>query len=316
MTRPRPGVDAPLDVLEAGVVTTVGDMDAAVAARILAPLERMRDMTRMLARSPDLFEVRGGRELPDGGLAIMIPDEPFTATLIDPATGCIPPDRPYLMERSGAQNRYVLHDWCPDAGFPPNLTVGLTVVDAIARHGVSHASDDPARPRATPTTTALADVLDVAVRVCERIARDDRVVDRIAMAAIDTAVRDLVTIPGDGAESITFASPWSDAHGIPEGVHPIDAEHPLDAIDPSTVSRMREAMDRHWMLRHRVPLIGMGLTGDVLSMGMMTRGRRDARFAVAGEPRGVERLRRHHHDAGLHARIAGWGCCPPPGDDA
>lgn len=322
MTRPRdtgkirPGIDAPLDVLETGVVTTIGDMDAAVAARILAPLELMRDMTRMLADSPGLFDVHGGRDLPGACLAIMVPDEPFTATLLDPATGCMPPDRPYLMEQAGIQNRYVLHYGSPKAGFPPNKAISLTIVDAIAHDGVSHAPDAPDRPRVTPTTAALADVLDLAVRVCTRIAEDDRIIDRIDMAAIDTALRDLVTMPGGGAEAVTLASPWSDVHGIPEGTHALDAGHPLDAVDPASVSRMRAAMDRHWMLRHRVPLIGMGLTGDMVSIGMMTRGRKDRRFAVAGEPKGIDRLRRHHHDAELHARIAGWGCCPPPGDQA
>ncbi len=56
MTRPRPGVDAPLDVLEAGVVTTVRGMDEATAARILPDLERMCDTVRLFATSPDLGE--------------------------------------------------------------------------------------------------------------------------------------------------------------------------------------------------------------------------------------------------------------------
>ncbi len=236
--------------------------------------------------------------------------------MIDPATGTVPPDALEIRGYGDLRNRYDLCDTVMVDGRPTIKRIGLSIVDSVAEDGVTHDGEDPLRPRIARTVAEIADVLDVAVRICVRIAEDDRVIGIADLAAIDTVVRDTVLVGEDGADGVTFASPWSDVHGTPQGTEPLDADNILEAIDPARIASMRAAMDRHWMLRHRVPLVGMGLTDELVSIGTMTRRRRDGISKRIDEVQGVERLRRHHHDAGLHARIAGWGCCPPPGDDA
>lgn len=304
--RARPGVDAPVDVLAHGVVLAIGTMDATVAAEALPDLSELRDAVRLLADRPARFDVRGGRRMDDGGRTIMIPDHPFTAMLVDERTGTTRAGDVVVRETGGVQNRYTL--------VRDGLNVGITIVESIAADGVSHSVEVRERPRATPTIAALADTLDLAVRVCRRVADDDRVISAIDMAAVETVMRDLVLVGDDGADRVTLASPWSDAHGTMPGLPPLDADHRIGDVDPAAVARLRAAMDRHWMLRDGVPVVGIGITNDVISIGSMTRQRRVGR--TAGDPQGIERLRRHAADLELRRRIAGWGLCTPPGDDA
>jgi len=304
--RARPGVDAPVDVLAHGVVLAIGAMNAAVAAEALPDLSELRDAVRLLADSPARFDVRGGRRTDDGGRTIMIPDHPFTAMLVDERTGTTEAGGVVVKETGGVQNRYTL--------MRDGLHVGITIVESIAADGVSHSVEARERPRATPTIAALADTLDLAVRVCRRVADQDRVISAIDMAAVETVMRDLVLVGDDGADRVTLASPWSDAHGTMPGLPPLDADHRIGDVDPAAVARLRAAMDRHWMLRDGVPVVGIGITNDVISIGSMTRQRRVRR--TAGDPQGIERLRRHAADLELRRRIAGWGLCTPPGDDA
>ena len=306
--RPRPGIDGPEAVAASGVVVAMRGMGAAQATALLPPLRELLEAATMLADHPDRFEISRGYDetgnrieaAPDDDLSLMDPSAMLHAVRSE--------DGATISEGGTfSVNVVFVHD---------ATRFTFTIVDQLAMDGVSHAEDDPGRPRACTDGRSLSASLRMAVAVCERIVAGDRVVDAETAEAMHVACRDLVLRPWietmtRDVDRLTHASPWSPSHGTSPATGRIVDGESLADMDPDARTGLRAALDRHWSLRWEVPIVGVSCAKDQLTLGCFSRNVKD-RTMSAAETSPVQMLRHHVTDRALHGTVAGWGLCPPP----